>query len=384
MRGNITRRGKSSWRIKFDAGTGDDGKRRYHVETIRGARKDAEALLAKRLNELAHGRYVAPTVETVASYAEHWLTNIAPADRCATTVERYATLIRAHILPGLGKVPLQKLDGPMLDRFYARLRKEGRRDGKGLASMTLRHVHRLLSQLLSSAVKAKKLPKSPMTDLQTKPSKAKAKKVDVLDDAELAKLLDHLRGNWFYLPSLLAACTGLRRGEVLGLRWRDLDFAKGTLTVAQSAEVIGGKVVMTAPKTERSRRTIELPASVLPELTLHRKEQAERRLRLGLGKDRDGLVFTNSLGSVIAPEVLSVTFTRAVVAIGIKRITFHALRHGHITALLRAGVPVHVVSARAGHARPSITLDTYAHLLTGDDSAAAKIADALLRKMLNG
>jgi integrase len=381
MRGNVLRRGRQSWRVKIEL-PAIDGKRQYHQENVRGTKRDAEAVLAKRLNELSEGRYVRQTVETVATYAEHWLENIAPADRSASTVERYATLLRAHILPGLGDVPLQKLDGPALDRFYAKLRKDGRRDGKALSSMTVRHVHRLLSQLLSSAVKAKKLPKSPMTDLQTKPSKAKAKKVDVLDDDELAKLLEHLRGGWLYLPSLLAANTGLRRGEVLGLRWRDIDFTKSTLTVTQSAEIVGGKVVMTAPKTERSRRTIELPASLIPEFARHRKQQAEYRMRLGLGKDRADLVFTNPHGEAVDPVALSISFARAIVTASVKRITFHGLRHGHITALLRAGVPVHIVSARAGHARPSITLDTYAHLVASDDAEAAKIADTILRRML--
>jgi integrase len=382
MRGSVIRRGKSSWRVKFDAGTSDNGKRLYHVETVRGTRKDAEQALAKRLNEFTEGTYVRPTVETVQSYAEHWLANVAPADRCPTTVERYASIIHAHIVPGLGDVPLQDLDGPALDRFYAGLRKDGRRDGKGLSSMTVKHIHRLLSQLLSSAVKARKIRQSPLGDIQTKPSKAKAKKAEILDDAELAKLIEHLRGNWLHMPTLLAANSGLRRGEVLGLRWKDIDFGNCTLTVAQSAEIVGGKLIMAKPKTDRSRRTITLPASLLPELTRHRKEQSAMRLKLGLGKDRDDLVFTNPLGKAIDPNVLSVSFARAVAAAGVKRINFHGLRHGHVTHLLRRGVPVHVVSARAGHARPSITLDTYAHLLVGDDDKAAKVADEIMQSIL--
>ena len=171
----------------------------------------------------------------------------------------------------------------------------------------------------------------------------------VLSEAELATLLGHLRGHWLYMPTLIAASTGLRRGEVLGLRWHDIDFTKGTLQVTQSVEVIGGEICLTEPKTDRSRRTLKLPASLLPELTRHRKEQAELRLRLGLGKA--DLVFTSPEGAVLNPTVFSETFARQVRSAGVRATKFHGLRHLHISHLLKSGEPVHVVSARAGHAR---------------------------------
>ena len=376
MRGNITRRGKSSWRLKYDVGSDSD--RQIAYVTVRGTGKQAEAELAKRLNELAEGRYVAPTVETVESYARHWLANIAPAERSPLTLERYTSIIRAHIIPRLGPIPLQALDGKAIDGFYAHCRKQGRRDGAGLASGTLQNVHRLLSQVLRSAVKAKKLARSPIDDVETQP-KPKRKKIEVLDESEIATLLAHLKGHWLYMPTVLAAYTGMRRGEVLGLRWRDIDFDKGILQIAQAIELIGGKICVTAPKTERSSRTINLPASLLPELIQHRKEQAALRLKLGLGKS--DLVFTSPEGRAIHPVVFCNTFTCKTRAAGLKT-KFHALRHLHITYLLKNGVPVHVVSARAGHSRASITLDAYSHLLGDEDELAAKQADEILRGAL--
>ena len=193
---------------------------------------------------------------------------------------------------------------------------------------------------------------------------------------KLLRLLAHLKGHWLYMPTVLAAYTGMRRGEVLGLRWRDIDFDKGTLQIAQTIELIGGKICVTAPKTERSSRTINLPASLLPELIQHRKEQAALRLKLGLGKS--DLVFTSPEGRAIHPVVFCNTFTCKTRAAGLKT-KFHALRHLHITYLLKNGVPVHVVSARAGHSRASITLDAYSHLLGDEDELAAKQADEILR-----
>jgi integrase len=245
---------------------------------------------------------------------------------------------------------LQKLDGSAIDRFYASRRE------KGLASLTLHHIHSLLRQVLASAVKAKKLARSPIADIETAPKAKRRDKIEVLDEAELAALLDHLKGHWLYMPSLLAASTGLRRGEVLGLRWRDVDLEKGTLQVTQAVEVVGGKLGVKPPKTERSARTIKLPSPLVTELERHRKDQLEQRLKVGLG-GRPDLVFTSPLGNMLHPDSVSEAFVNKVAEI--KPITFHGLRHTHITLLLRSGVPVHVVSARAGHAKPSITLDTY-------------------------
>ena len=373
MRGDITRRGKSSWRLKFDVGTGTERKIAY--VTVRGTRKEAEAELAKRLNEHAEGRYVPPTVETVESYARHWIADIAPTSRATITIERYQTLLRAHIIPGLGAIELQKLDGTSIDRFYASRRE------MGLASLTLHHIHSLLGQILTSAVKAKKLVRSPVGDIQTKPKAKRRDKIEVLNEAELTALLNQLREHWLYMPVLLAASTGMRRGEVLGLRWHDVDLSRGTLEVTQAVEMVCGKLNVKPPKTARSARTIRLPGSLIPELEHHRKEQLEQRLKLGLG-GRPEFVCTSPLGSIMDPNYVSDAFVKEAAAAGLKPITFHGLRHTHLTLLLKSGVPVHVVSARAGHARPSITLDTYCHLLGGEDNDAARHADAILQRVL--
>ena len=379
MRGNITRRGKSSWRLKFDAGVDGDGKRVINYETIRGTKKQAEAALSKRLNEVSEGRYVQPTTETVETYARHWLENIAPVDRSPLTLARYHTLIEIHIIPGLGHVALKELDGKTIDAFYTDRRSKGKRYRGGLSSSTMGNLHRLLSLILKSAVKAKKISSSPIGDVQTKP-KPKRNKIEVLNEGELAALLDHLRAGPLYLPALVSAYTGLRRGEICGLRWRDLDLGKATLQVCQQVQNIGGELVTLIPKTDRSRRTIRLPASLPAALKAHRKDQAELRLQLGLGKDAADLVFTDALGRHLDPDAFSKSFAAETAAV--KRVTFHSLRHSHITHLLRNGVPVHIVSKRAGHANPSITLNTYAHLLGGDDERAADVADAMLRTIL--
>jgi integrase len=381
MRGNITRRGKSSWRIKYDVGADETGKRLIQYKTVRGTKREAEMVLARLLNELAEGRYVAPTVETVGSYAHHWLANVAPATRSAVTIERYRSIIETHIKPALGSVPLQGLDGVKIDRFYAHLRENGRRGGGGLSSMTMHHVHTLLGQILASAVKAKRLARSPISDAETAP-KPKRQTVEVLNEDEVAALLNYLQGHWLYMPVLTALSTGLRRGEVVALRWQDIDLDKARLQVDQSVEELNGQFRFKAPKTDRGRRTIDIPARLVEALKQHRKEQSAMRLRLGLGKDANDLVFTTLLGDMLYPNYVTEALATECKAAGVKRVRFHALRHTHLSLLLRSGVPVHTVAARAGHAKASTTLDNYAHLLGGEDGFAASIADAILAKAI--
>ena len=384
MRGNITRRGKASWRLKFDLGTDPaTGKRLTQYATVRGTKKDAERELNKQLAQVDEGSFVERSATTVAEYARHWQTAIAAAKASAKTLERYGEIIAQHIIPRLGNIALQKLDGGKIDEFYAHLRMAGRRDSKGgLAAQTVMHIHRLLSQILSSAVKARKLRASPMQAVQTTP-KVRREEIQVLDDAELAKLLKHLKGRSIYMPVLTAASTGMRRGEILALRWKDIDLDRATLQVAQVIEETKAGLALKEPKTERSRRTIALPARLVQEFRQHRKEQAELRLKLGLGKDERDLVFPTFDGHLRSPRPFSKEFAREAEAAGVPHVTFHGLRHTHITHLLRSGVPVHVVSARAGHANPSVTLNIYAHLLPGQQEGAAAVVDAALKAALH-
>lgn len=382
-RGNITRRGKSSWRLKFETGSDPvTGERGTRFVTVRGTKREAEAELTRLLSEVEEGTFVERTASTVGDYSKHWLSAIAPSKAAPKTLERYGEIINKHIVPRIGARPLQKLEGAHIDEFYSKLRTAGRLDGKGgLAPQTVQHVHRLLSQILSSAVKAKKIKVSPIGAVQAAP-KVRREEIQVLTDDEVAKLLLHVRGTDISVPVMMAFATGMRRGEVLGLRWKDVDLDRAELRVAQVVEQTAEGVAFKEPKTERSRRTITLPPRLVDELKAHRKMQAEHRLKLGLGRDPDGLVFQDWDGSTRNPDLFSKAFTRAAGKAGVPHVTFHGLRHTHITHLLRAGVPVHVVSARAGHATPAVTLTIYAHIMPGQQEGAAAIVDSALRAAL--
>ena len=194
-------------------------------------------------------------------------------------------------------------------------------------------------------------------------------------------MLKHLKGGRLYVPVATAAATGMRRGEVLGIRWRDIDLKANTLSVVQVVEKTRKTLMVKEPKTEGSRRTIALPPSLVRTLAQYKKEQAAWRLRSGLGKGED-LVFPSSDGALRNPDYFSKAFSREVAAVGLQGVTFHGLRHTHISELLKRGVPVDVVAARAGHANPTITLNIYSHLLPGQQEQAAAIIDGYLRAAL--
>lgn len=197
-------------------------------------------------------------------------------------------------------------------------------------------------------------------------------------------MLDAARTTRMFPIIFLALGTGLRRGEVLGLRWSDIDLDRCTLTVAQSLEQTKAGLQFKTPKTKKSRRTIALSTSLVDEIQTHRARQAADRLALGMGRDPNSLVFSRIDGDPIQPDSVTKMFARIVARAKIRRITFHGLRHTHATDLLRAGVHPKVASERLGHASIAITMDTYSHAVPGLQEDAAHRIDAALRAALSG
>ncbi len=200
--------------------------------------------------------------------------------------------------------------------------------------------------------------------------------IEILMDDELHTVLKTARSTRSYPPILLAATTGMRRGEVLGLRWRDVNLDTAELTVNNTLEETKAGLRLKEPKSKRSRRNITLPALMVDALRAHKVAQAQERFMLGLGWDDDGYVFATLEGGPMRPRNLSKEFTRIVERAGARRVSFHSLRHTHANQLLRDGVHVKVVSERLGHSTISITLDIYAHTIPNMQADAAARIDA--------
>ena len=204
----------------------------------------------------------------------------------------------------------------------------------------------------------------------------KSTEIEILTPAEIQRVLDALRGKSLYPIVATALGTGMRRGELLALRWKDVDLDGAKLHVEQSLEQTKrGGLVFKAPKTRHGRRTITLPSSTVAELRAHLKATLERRLMLGQGKvPDDALVFATWDGNTRSPNAMSKEWRRAVHAAKLKA-TFHSLRHTHASSLIAAGIDVLSISRRLGHGSPDITLGVYGHLFKPDDRAAAAIDD---------
>lgn len=392
--GHIRSQGKGSWELKFDLGRDAiSGKRISKYVTFHGNKRQAQAELTRLLAQRDAGSYVDPTKMTVAEYLQHWLA--ADVDRRVgrRTATRYRQIVECNIIPRLGHVPLRKLTAAHIESFEADLHREGwvkaraKKEGdddkskaqepRGLSKQTVLHVHRTLSQALNHAVRLEVLVKNPAR--QVKPPKPDKPEIKILSKQEIAALLAAAKGTGLYVPVVVAVTTGIRRGELLGLRWSDVDLKAGTLTVNQAMQRTRGELEFKQPKTKTSRRTITLPAVTVEALQANHKAQLEDRIKLGLGRDPRGLVFTRCDGLPLDPDSLSKAFERLVIKAKVTPITLHGLRHTHISQLLMDGIHVKVVSERAGHANVNITLNTYAAYIPNMQADAALRINSWLR-----
>jgi integrase len=367
MRGNITRRGKNSWRLKFDLDRDvETGVRRFRTVTVRGTKKDAETELARLLNELHKGTLIEASALTVGAYLWQWLDGkhkLSPVTR-----ERYADAIEKAIIPELGAIELQKLKPMHVKQWLTSML--DKRSGRTVANIRL-----VLFGALKEALELELVGRN--VAAAVKAPKIESDEVKILGADELHAVLGSLAGSRLLPIANLALATGMRRGELLALRWSDVDLAGAMVNVARSLEqTVSGGLRFKEPKTRNSRRPITLGPTAVAELKLHRKEQLELRLQLGLGKHGAGaLVFCNGDGTPISPNSFSVMWGRAV-----PEATFHSLRHTHASALLAAGVDVLTVSRRLGHAKPTITLNIYGHKFGNTDQGCADVIERMLAK----
>ncbi len=360
MKGSIRKTGENKWRLVFDLDRGIDGKRRQKVVRFSGNKKEAEKNLRDVIKEYEEGNYIDPSEQTLGEFLDYWLDMVKGAVELKT-FERYQQMARVNIKPVLGSIKVQRLETRHLDEAYALLLNEGRHDGDGgLAPKTIRNIHGVLSMALKKAVAWKMILTNPAAEV-TLP-KVERQEVKVLTKERSADLLASCEGRWLHPIVFTALMTGMRRGEIAALRWRNVNLKDGWIRVAASIEVTRGGRREKDVKTKHSRRRISLPPVAVDYLEQHKSREAEKRLRLGSGLDGDAYVFTTDDCRMRAPELISEEFAKLAKKQKID-ITFHGLRHTHISQLLADGHPITTVSRRAGHAATSITLDIYGHVM---------------------
>lgn len=342
----------------------------------------AERHLTKVLRDLDTGMYSEPDrtarAQTLAQFVrDTWLPAVKGSLR-PSTFASYREKLELHALPHLGTLRLAEVTPDKLNRCYGELLATGRRDGNGgLSAQTVRHVHRALYRVLGDAVKWDRIARNPAA--RAEPPTPKRTEMKVWSAEQLRAYLDHVHDDRLYAAWLLLVTTGMRRGELLGLRWTDVNLDDGHLAVRQTLVAIGYRVEYSVPKTERSRRRIGLDPATVATLKAHKARQAAERLEWGPAWSDSGLVFTREDGQPLHPQSLSQFFEKRTKAAGLPVIRLHDVRHSYASAALAAGVAPKVVSERLGHSSISITSDVYQHVLPElDDQAAARVAAVIL------
>lgn len=372
MRGHIRKRGKNSWAIVVDLGRDPQtGKRRQQTATVRGTKKDAERELRALLTRLETGAYVKPTKVTVGEFLRQWLENYVMTNTSPRTAEGYWVIVKCHLLPNLGAIPLTQLQPSHIQSYYAQARKEGRANGNGgLSAQTILNVHKVLSEALTHAVKWQILIRN--VALAVDPPRPARPEMVTLTEDHARVFLQAAAATSYPELFTVALYTGMRRSELLGLRWNSVDLDLAQLSVTQTLHrLASGGFVFREPKTAKSRRTIALPPLACIALRQLREWQMGERLLLGLRLRDDDLVFSQPDGKPLDPSTITHTFNRIIRRADLPHVRFHDLRHTHASLMLKQGIHPKIVSERLGHSSIGITLDTYSHVMPGLQEAAA-------------
>lgn len=369
--GSYRQRGRNSWEIRYDLPPGPDGGRRIAYQTVKGSRADAMKALREALHKQDKGVAVNPSSATVADFLGEWLSDVAPRSVAPKALERYHGLVKFQIIPHIGAIKLQKLRPADIDAWLAAL------ESSKLSVRSIRHAHGVLRSALSHAAAVEMIERNVAKII--KPPKLERKEIEILTEDEIAETLRKLDGHPFYPVAAFAIGTGARRGEIAALRWDDVDWDRASVRIERSTEQTRNSMRTKATKTAAGKRTVSLPASILTVLREHRRQQLELRLALGIGAPpANAPVFTDLEGNPIAPDLITSRWRRAIRHRKLPKVSFHALRHSHASALIAAGLDVIAVSRRLGHASPALTLSVYGHLFKNKDQEAADAIDTVL------
>jgi integrase len=376
---SISRNPKNNrWYVLVDVPTGPDGKRRRRGVGGFKTKREAKAAEAEALRRIRDGVFVEPNRLTLGTYlTEMWLPSMANQVR-PTTLGGYRHNVRAYILPRLGNIPLQRLTTARVSAFYGELVASGGQHGRPLSPKTVRYVHTTLRRALRDAVADGLVVRN--VAAQARPPRARRVEMHTWTAEQVGTFLASAREDRLYPAWLLLATLGLRRGELLGLRWADVNQTTGRIAIRHTLVMVDGKPAMAEPKTAKGRRSLTLAPDVLEVLRAHRARQAAERLSLGAGYVDSGLVITTEDGRPMHPETLSGLFVRQAKQAGLPPIRLHDLRHSVASILLAAGTHPKVVSELLGHSSIGLTLDTYSHVIPSlAEEAAGVIAAAVLQ-----
>ncbi len=370
--GTISRRKNGGWMAQYYVYTVDGRKRK----TIYGkTRAEVSEKLTEALADRNGGLVFDAGKMTVGEYLDRWLADSARGTVRKSTYDSYKRQLRRYVHPALGHLALKKLTELHVQGLYRSMQ------DRGLSARTVRYTHAVLRRALKQAVRWKYIPRNPCDDAD--PPKVQKDEMRPLDREQARRLLDTAAQSGpdggpdrFYALYVLAVHVGMRPGELLALKWEDVDLEAGVLSINRTLSMAGE---FTAPKTAKSRRRIRLTAASIAALKAHRKRQLEERMRLSSLWQDHGLVFPSTVGTPLNHRNLARAFKDLLKRAELPESTrLYDLRHTCATLLLARNVHPKYVQELLGHASITLTLDTYSHVLPGMDGGAASAMDEAL------
>lgn len=341
-------------------------------------RKQVFDKMQDALKGISNGLYTEPSKISFGEWLDRWLLEYKKGNINEHTYESYQSLINIHIKPALGTEKIANLQGDQLQAFYNQKLKNGRHDGKaGLSTRMVRYIHGIIKQALDKALKLGWVTRNIADD--TDPPKLKSKQIKPLTEDQILTLFNVVKDDRFYAAYVLLVTTGLRRGELLGLKWDCVDLEQGIIIVKRQLIPLNRRLeLQETTKSNSSRRQVALTDDAIRELTAHKKHQDEEKQILSGTYQDNNLVFAREDGSFIEPRSFTKRFQRFLIRAGLPKVGLHNLRHTHATLLLNRGIHPKIVQERLGHSSITITLDLYSHLSPNIQQQAASSLDGLI------
>jgi integrase len=369
-----------SWGYRIDLGEDEVGKRVQKQVAGFPTKKAAQAALSDALSAFQRGSYIAPSRQTLREFLEVWLEGVR-SEVAITAWTSYRDAVNRYVLPYLGSRRLIEITPLELKAWHSKLLASGRVDGGPLSPRTVQIAHRVLHRALADAKRWNVIHTNPAGDVRS--PKVVRKEMQVWTSTDAAKFLAATAEDRLFALWVVALHTGMRRGELAGLRWKDVKLDSATLTVNQQRTVAHYQVIVAEPKA-KSQRQLHLAPATVAALQVHRQRQRLERLAVGPGWENTGYVFVDELGRPYHPQRLRPMFEKACIAVGVPAIRLHDLRHTMASLALEAGVHPKVVQEQLGHSGIDITLDIYSHVPQAVKRSAAEQIAGLFQVSVDG
>lgn len=372
--GTIRQRSDGRWEARYTVGRNPGTGKQVQRSVYGATQKEVRQKLAQAVAAIDSGTYTAPSRLTVGGWLDIWTAEYLGGVK-PRTAELYKASVNTYVRPALGALKLDTLNAHTIQGFYNSLSKD-----RGLSPKTVKNVHGIFHKALQQAVKIGYLRFNPADACEL--PRVERKEIHPLDENDISRFIEAIKGHRFEAVYLVTLFTGMRQGEVLGLKWENVDFDNGKITVDHQLQRVDGAFSFVSPKNGKGR-TITAAPFVMSVLRHHRAHQAEQQLKAGQLWQGMGLVFCNEIGHHLYPNTVYDSFKRIAAKIGIPSARFHDLRHSYAVAAIRSGEDIKTVQGNLGHHTAAFTLDVYGHVTEQMQKDSAARMEGFINSVLN-